>query len=99
MSDFNENMGFETELDSNIETIDEITLISKVVLYNDEWHTFDEVIFQIIKATGYTPQKAEKITIEVHEKGKAIVYSGEMIKCITISSVLEEISLITEIEV
>ncbi len=84
--------------ESEIELIDEVKLAAKVILFNDDWHTFDEVINQIIKATGYNYEKAEAITYEVHNKGKAIVYSGELAKCIQVSSILEEIQLRTEIQ-
>ncbi len=69
-----------------------------VILYNDDYHTFDEVIHQIIKATGCSKQKAEQHTWEVHNKGRSIVYDGELMKCIKVSSVLEEIQLKTEIQ-
>ena len=72
---------------------------AKVILYNDEVHTFEEVIGQIIKATGCDLSKAEALTWEVHSAGKAVVYTGEMTKCVQISSVLEEIELMTQIEV
>ena len=72
---------------------------AKVILFNDEEHTFDEVIGQIIKATGCDVQKAEALTWEVHTAGKAMVYQGEMTKCVQVSGVLEEIELMTQIEV
>ena len=72
---------------------------AKVILFNDEVHSFDEVIGQIIKATGYDLQKAEALTWEVHTTGKAMVYTGEMVKCMQVSGVLEEIELMTQIEV
>ena len=72
---------------------------AKVLLFNDEVHTFDEVIGQIIKATGCDIAKAESLTWEVHTRGKAIVYTGEMTRCIEVSGVLEEIELMTQIEV
>ncbi|MFI5252830.1 MAG: ATP-dependent Clp protease adaptor ClpS [Bacteroidota bacterium] len=72
---------------------------AKVILFNDEVHTFDEVISQIIKATGCDTTRAEALTWEVHNTGKAVVYEGEMPKCIQVSGVLEEIELMTQIEV
>ena len=71
---------------------------AKVILFNDEVHTFDEVIGQIIKATGYDLAKAEALTWEVHSAGKAIVYEGEIPRCMEVSGVLEEIELMTQIE-
>lgn len=87
-----------TNPEIEIATTDDVKLAAKVILFNDDWHTFDEVIYQIIKATGYNYEKAEAITYEVHNKGKAIVYSGSLAECIRVSSVLEEIQLRTEIQ-
>ena len=71
---------------------------AKVILFNDEVHTFEEVIGQLIKATGCAESKAEALAWEVHTKGKAIVYTGEIARCIQVSSVLEEIQLMTQVE-
>ncbi len=76
----------------------ELGLASRVVLYNDEIHTYDEVITQIRKATRCSLQKAEILTIEVDTQGKAVVYDGEITECLRVSAVLEEIALHTQIE-
>ena len=70
----------------------------KVILFNDEIHSFDEVINQIQKAISCSRDQAETLTLEVHTTGKALVYSGEMIECLKVVSVLEEIGLHTTIE-
>jgi ATP-dependent Clp protease adapter protein ClpS len=70
----------------------------RVVLFNDDDHTFDEVIFQIIKAVRCPRAIAEKHTWEVHTKSRSIVYAGEMFNCIRVSAILEEIALKTEIQ-
>jgi ATP-dependent Clp protease adapter protein ClpS len=72
---------------------------TKVILFNDEAHTFDEVITQLIKALKCTSQHAEELTWDVHNQGKAVVFTGELVKCMQVSSVLEEIKLMTQIEV
>ncbi len=69
-----------------------------VVLFNDEEHSFDEVIAQIIKAIRCSRQKAEKHTWEVHTRGRSIVYAGPIFQCLKVSSILEEIALKTEIQ-
>lgn len=71
---------------------------AKVILFNDEVHTFEEVIGQLMKATGCSTQKAEALAWEVHTRGKAIVFTGELARCVTVSGVLEEIALMTQIE-
>ncbi len=74
-----------------------IGLVSKVILYNDDWHTFEEVIIQLIKAISCTFEQARSFAFEVHVKGKSIVFNGPMNDCIKVSSVLEEIALNTQI--
>lgn len=81
------------------ETVDEIDEPAKVILYDDEWHTFEEVISQIIKAISCDFDKAQRLTWEVHTKGKACVFLGDLANCLKVSGILEEISLHTEIEI
>ncbi len=76
----------------------DVALVAKVILFNDEWHTFDEVVEQLMKATTCSLDRAESLTLEVHHRGKAMVYEGEMGDCIRVSSILEEIALRTRIE-
>lgn len=90
--------------DKPLEDVDEDVISdeqtpARVILFNDSWHTFEQVIGQIIKAIKCDTKKAERITMEVHTKGKAVVYEGEMTECLRVNSVLEEISLHTQIEV
>ena len=70
---------------------------SKVVLYNDDWHTFDEVIVQLIKAVKCTFDEARNYAFEVHVNGKSVVFAGSIKECLKVTSVLEEIALNTQI--
>ncbi len=79
----------------DVDTITEIPV--KVLLFNDNIHTFDEVISQVSKAIACSEQHAEKIAMEVHTRGKAIVYDGDISECLRVSSVLEEIALHTQV--
>ena len=72
---------------------------AKVILFNDEVHSFDEVIGQLIKAIHCDSARAETIAWEVHTTGKSCVFEGPMPECLKVSGVLEEISLHTQIEV
>jgi ATP-dependent Clp protease adaptor protein ClpS len=92
------------EIQKSVPEIDVLTedtvntgLESRVVLYNDDWHTFDEVIAQLIKAIHCSFEKARAHAFEVHIKGKSIVYTGQMKDCLRVSGILEEIELTTEI--
>src|SRR5258708_6990415 len=80
---------------NDVDTITEVPV--KVLLFNDNIHTFDEVIAQVSKATGCSAQHAEKVAWEVHSKGQSIVYDGDISECLRVSSVLEEIALHTQV--
>ena len=68
-----------------------------VILFNDDVHSFDQVILQVQKATGCSLLQASRITLEAHQKGKAIAYSGEFADCHKVAGILREIQLIVEI--
>jgi len=70
-----------------------------LILFNDSHHEFEEVITQVMKATSFGYDKAESITLEAHNKGRAVVLTGTIEKCLKSQAVLEEINLRTSIEV
>ena len=70
----------------------------QVVLFNDEVHSFDEVILQIQKATGYSLERATELTLRVHHSGKALVYVGGKPECEKVAGILKQIQLIVLIE-
>ncbi len=74
-----------------------ITRPWKVILYNDDIHTFDEVILQVQKATGCSLLEATRITMEAHFKGKAVAFTGEFADCNRAAGILREIGLVVEI--
>ena len=47
-----------------------------VVLFNDEEHSFQYVIETLMKVFGYPQEKSHSLTLQVHNDGKGIVWSG-----------------------
>lgn len=84
--------------DPDEDTFVDVGLATRVILYNDEEHTFDEVTTQIIVATGCSYHHAEGLTYEVHATGRAMVFEGQMPECLRVSGILEEIALQTRVE-
>ena len=70
----------------------------QLILYNDDVHSFDEVIFQLIKALQCSEEHALKLTVNAHKNGKTPVYRGEFEQCFKRNAILKEIQLITEIK-
>lgn len=46
-----------------------------VILLNDEDHTFEYVIELLVKLFRHPLQRAEHLTLEVHTRGRAIVFT------------------------
>ena len=47
-----------------------------VVLFNDEEQTFQFVVETLMKVFGYPPEKCYALTLQIHNEGKGIVWSG-----------------------
>lgn len=93
-------MGTEVLDYPDVDTItpNDILFASKVILFNDNEHSFDDVIGQLIKAINCSYDRAEEYAFEVHNKGKSCVYDGDLVDCLKVSEILEEIALHTQIE-
>ena len=87
-----------TETKEKEEVKDAVNTPWRLILYDDDIHTFEEVISQLMKATGCSVSEAEEKTWKVHNEGKALVHEGEFEECLRIDGVLKEIQLVTEIE-
>lgn len=55
---------------------DQLNNQRELVLYNDDFNTFDFVIETLIEVCGIEPLQAEQITLIVHYKGKCGVKTG-----------------------
>jgi hypothetical protein len=67
-----------------------------VVLYNCECHSFDDVIGILQKAIGCSVEKGFALALEVHTKGRAIVFSGEREECEKVANIIASIRLQVE---
>lgn len=69
-----------TLTDLNEETdqlvIDEVVDVFDLVVFNDDFNTFDHVIKTLIKVCQHTPEQAEQCTLLIHYKGKCTVKTG-----------------------
>ena len=69
-----------------------------VILFNDDYHAFDQVVAQVRKAIGCSPGEAFQITYTAHTNGQAVAYVGGKAQCEHVASVLREIDLHVELE-
>jgi ATP-dependent Clp protease adaptor protein ClpS len=69
----------------------------KVILYNSD-HYFEEVEFQIQKATGCSIEVAQHVAMEADISGKVVAFVGEKAKCMRVMAILQQIQLIVTLE-
>lgn len=64
--------------ESEVEVLVDVDAASRLVVWNDDIHTFDYVIDCLIEICKHTREQAEQCTILIHYKGKCTVKSGEL---------------------
>ena len=50
---------------------------AQIVVYNDDFNTFDFVILCFVRILGHTPFQSEQLALLIHNTGKAAVKGGE----------------------
>ncbi len=65
-----------TEQETEVLEITEQTDLMDLVVFNDDYNTFDHVIATLIKVCKHSPEQAEQCTLLIHYKGKCAVKSG-----------------------
>ena len=64
------------QFDGQADELTEKQDLLHLVLYNDDFNTFDHVIESLIDVCHHTPEQAEQCAIIVHHKGRYEVKSG-----------------------
>ena len=65
----------------------------RVLLFNCDCHSFDEVELQLIKALHCPFARARAYAWEAHSRGLCAVYQGPRERCEAVAGVLEDIRL------
>ena len=78
---------------------DEVSIEDKqIILYNDDFNTFDFVIETLVKICKHDPIQAEQCAFLVHYKGKCSVKKGSYEELEPMCTALLERGLTAEIE-
>ena len=62
-----------TFLEEDVKLVDE----KQLIVFNDDFHTFDYVIEALVKICNHEQLQAEQCTLIIHFKGKCSVKSGD----------------------
>ena len=79
-------------------TSEEISPPWQVVILNDPVNLISFVILVVRRVFGYSEDKAIQITMDVHEKGKAIAWTGEREKAEMSVQQLQSYQLLAKME-
>jgi ATP-dependent Clp protease adapter protein ClpS len=60
----------------------------RVILFNCDCHSFDEVERVVMQATRCSLSRARELSHEVHTKGSAVVYKGVRERCEAVADVI-----------
>lgn len=72
---------------------------AQLLVYNDDFNTFDWVIQCFMEVCNHTFEQSEQLSLIVHYKGKAIVKTGDVDKLKPMKEALVERGLSAVIEV
>jgi len=70
------NYSHQKELIEEVVTDVQIDDGKDLIVFNDDFNTFDHVIHTLIKICKHTPEQAEQCTYLIHYRGKCVVKSG-----------------------
>ena len=85
---------FDGQADELTENQDRLHL----VLYNDDFNTFEHVIESLIDVCHHTPEQAEQCALIVHTKGRYEVKSGTYKRLLPMKNSLTDRELTVSIE-
>ena len=90
----------EPQIEIAVEELVQNELIDKkdLIVYNDDYNTFDHVINSLIKVCKHEAMQAEQCTWLIHHKGKCSVKRGELKKLTPMAEAFLERGISAKIE-
>jgi len=91
-----------TQVEEQTLTLEEILSslkeMHRLILWNDDFNTFDHVIYCMMKYLDYTESQAEKIAWKVHSEGKCAVLEGSFTEMEIYRKILQQEGLIVTVD-
>ena len=75
----------------------EVTNTYKLLMYNDDIHSFPYIMACLIRFCEHEPLQAEQCALIAHNKGQCSVKSGDFIELLEIHNNFEKVNVKTEI--
>jgi len=91
-----------TEVQEETFTLEELLVglkaAHRLILWNDDFNTFDHVIFCMMKYLDYSEPQAEKIAWKVHNEGKCAILEGSFTEVEVYRKILQQEGLTVSVE-
>jgi ATP-dependent Clp protease adaptor protein ClpS len=91
-----------TEVQEETFTLEDLLVglkeLRRLILWNDDFNTFDHVIFCMMKYLDYTENQAEKIAWKVHNEGKCAILEGSFTEVEVYRKILQQEGLTVSVE-
>jgi ATP-dependent Clp protease adaptor protein ClpS len=68
-----------------------------VIVYNNDYNTYDEVIAILMRATGCSREEAEMETWEIDHLGQSVVHHGSEEECERAAAIIRTIGIQVEV--
>lgn len=68
--------GYQEEVLVDVLEVTKTTEVVDLIVFNDDYNTFQHVIETLIKVCDHTTEQAEQCTLIIHHKGKCAVKRG-----------------------
>ncbi len=98
MKNFDKQHEFDTDSDVLLAPEEVEVADKQIVVYNDDFNTFDFVIESLVKVCKHDPIQAEQCTFLIHYKGKCSVKKGTFESLEPMCTALLERGITAEIE-
>ena len=83
-------MSTEVEVEERVAVEDKTTHGKNLIIYNDDFNTFDHVIDSLVKVCNHEVIQAEQCTWIIHYNGKCAGKEGDMDSLLTMRRALSE---------
>ena len=91
-----------TEVQEETFTLEDLLVslkqMHRLILWNDDFNTFDHVIFCMMKYLDYTEAQAEKIAWKVHNEGKCAILEGSFTEVEVYRKILQHEGLTVSVD-
>ena len=87
-----------TQTEELIETAVAIGLENTIIVFNDDYNTFDHVIESFVEVLGHSSEQAEQCAWIIHTKGKCKVKQGDYETLVPLCSAILDRGISAEIQ-